>query len=201
LEKKNHPLKLQSDSNKKLPILSPLKIKKNKPKMTDFKDSHVSLNSANANAEFTNFLNNNNKSYKSSNVHASVANMRASRFSVLAGDHGLTQLSGAMALVSTCVGGGIVGIPLASYNLGLPLAVVLQGLVVIITIVSASVYLALKDIIPDKPESLYEIGYMVIGRPSIFLLAIVLIINAFGLCMLYFIVFGDTAKAFVASIT
>lgn len=67
------------------------------------------------------FLNNN----KNSNLHASVANMRASRFSYIAGDHGLTQLSGAMALVSTCVGGGIVGIPLASYNLGLPLAVIL----------------------------------------------------------------------------
>lgn len=65
--------------------------------------------------------------------------------------------------------------------------------------ISASVYLALKDIIPDAPESLYEIGYMVIGRPSIFFLAIVLIINAFGLCMLYFIVFGDTSKAFVAT--
>ena len=75
--------------------------------------------------------------------------MRASRFSYIAGDHGLTQLSGAMALVSTCVGGGIVGIPLASYNLGLPLAVILQGLVVLVTIISASVYLALKDIIPD----------------------------------------------------
>jgi hypothetical protein len=37
------------------------------------------------------------------------------------------------------------------------------------TAYSADLYLACKDVVPDKPESLYEIGYMVMGRSSIFM--------------------------------
>ena len=62
-------------------------------------------------------------------------------------------------------------------------------------------YLYIKDIVPDHPDSLYEIGYMIMGRASIFLLASILIINALGLCMIYFIVFGDTAGQLAASFT
>ena len=54
-------------------------------------------------------------------------------------------------------------------------------------------YLYVKDVVPENPDSLYEIGYMILGRKSIFILASIFIINAFGLCMIYFIVFGDTA--------
>ena len=66
---------------------------------------------------------------------------------------------------------------------------------------SSNMYLYIKDLVPDKPDSLYEIGYMILGRSSIFLLASILIINSFGLCMIYFIVFGDTAGQLAASFT
>jgi len=62
-------------------------------------------------------------------------------------------------------------------------------------------YLNVKDLVPDKPDSLYEIGYMLVGRASIFVLASIFIINSFGLCMIYFIVFGDTFGQLVASFT
>ena len=64
---------------------------------------------------------------------------------------------------------------------------------------SGNMYLYVKDIVPDHPESLFELGYMIIGRKSIFLLASIFIINSFGLCMIYFIVFGDTAGQLAAS--
>ena len=51
--------------------------------------------------------------------------LRNSRYSIMAGDHGLSINQGALAILSTCVGGGIVGLPLAMYNLGLPLAIFL----------------------------------------------------------------------------
>ena len=54
---------------------------------------------------------------------------------------------------------------------------------------------------PDKPDSLYEIGYMIVGRSSIYFLASIFIINSFGLCMIYFIVFGDTFGQLAASFT
>ena len=42
---------------------------------------------------------------------------------------------------------------------------------------------------------------MIIGRSSIFFLASIFILNAFGLCMIYFIVFGDTFAALVGTLT
>ena len=111
----------------------------------------------------------------------------------MAGDHGLSIKDGVLAILSTCVGGGIVGLPLAMFNLGLPLAIFLQILVMFVTHMSSNMYLYTRDIVPDKPDSIYEIGYMVMGRKSIFILASIFIINSFGLCMIYFIVFGDTA--------
>ena len=121
------------------------------------------------------------------------ANMKSSRFSYLAGDHGFTANQGALAILSTCVGAGIVGLPLAMYNLGLPLAMFLQVLVIILTHTSSNMYLYVKDLVPDHPDSLYEIGYMIVGRASIFGLGSVFFLNSVGLCMIYFIVFGDTA--------
>ena len=76
-------------------------------------------------------------------------NIRASRYSYFAGTHGLTTFSGALAIISTCVGGGIVSLPLAYYNLGIPLAVTLNILVIISTVYSARIFLAIKDALPD----------------------------------------------------
>ena len=126
--------------------------------------------------------------------------MKSSRFSHIAGDHGLTTFSGALAIISTCVGGGIVSLPLSYYNLGIPVALTLNILVIFSVIYSAKLFLAIKDACPDKPESLFEIGYMILGRPSIFIQAAILIVNSMGLCMVYFIVFGDTTGQLVASI-
>ena len=68
-----------------------------------------------------------------------------------------------------------------------------------VTHLSSHMYLSVKDLVPDKPESLYELGYMILGRGSIFFLCSIFLINSFGLCMLYFIVFGDTFGSFIAS--
>ena len=38
---------------------------------------------------------------------------RSSRYSFLAGDHGFTAFQGGLAILSTCVGAGIVGLPQA----------------------------------------------------------------------------------------
>ena len=161
--------------------------------------NNQSVNSANKPDELAQFIDSNAGSKIGDSEIAK--NMRASRFSTFAGPHGLSTFSGALAIISTCVGGGIVGLPLAYYRLGLITAVILNILVIIATVFSTRVYLAIKDALPDKPESLYEIGYMLIGRSSIFIQAGILIINSFGLCMIYFIVFGDTFGQLMASLT
>ena len=85
-----------------------------------------------------------------------------------------------------------MGLPLSFYLLGLPLAFLVNVIAIGVTILSAKLYLAIKDALPDKPESFYEIGYMLVGRPAIFIIASLLIIMSLGLCIIYFIVFGDT---------
>ena len=49
-----------------------------------------------------------------------------------------------------------------------------------------------KDLTPRKYESLYEIGYILMGRWSIFIICAVLFMTNFGTVVLYFIIFGDT---------
>ena len=114
-------------------------------------------------------------------------------------EEGLTLFSGILALISTCVGGGIVGLPYAFLYLGIPLAITLNILVIIATCYTVSLYLGIKDAVPDSPTSLYELGYMLVGRKSIFIIAVTMIINSLGLCMIYFITFGDTLGQLVAS--
>lgn len=59
-------------------------------------------------------------------------------------------------------------------------------------------YLRVKDMCPDKPESLYEIGYMCIGKSSIYVISFINLLNSFGCLCLYFIVFsGIAAKLLV----
>jgi amino acid permease len=95
--------------------------------------------------------------------------MRKSYRWSFAQDHGLTTFTAVLAILSTIIGGGIVSIPYSFISFGIPLALLLNILAVIMTKYSSLLYLACKDIVPDKPESLYEIGYMVLGRKSIFM--------------------------------
>ena len=67
-------------------------------------------------------------------------------------------------------------------------------------IYSVRLYLAMKDACPDKPESLYEIGYLIVGRCAIFMQGGILAISSLGLCMIYFITYGETLGQLVASL-
>jgi hypothetical protein len=86
-------------------------------------------------------------------------------------EEGLTIFTGILAILSTCVGGGIVGLPFSMFHFGMPLALFLHFVVMYMTNKSCMLYLKTKDLIPDQPESLFEIGYMVMGRKAIFIIA------------------------------
>lgn len=95
------------------------------------------------------------------------------RHTALVGEHGLTFFTGVLAIISTIIGGGIVSIPYSFVSFGIPIAVVFNILAAIMTTASVHIYLWAKDAIPDKPQSLYEIGYFVIERPAIFMVSII----------------------------
>lgn len=69
--------------------------------------------------------------------------------SKFAGEHGLTVFTGVLAILSTILGGGIVGIPFMYMTLGIPLAITLSLIMVYVTSISSSLYLRVKDMLPD----------------------------------------------------
>ena len=48
---------------------------------------------------------------------------------------------------------------------------------------------------------MYEIGFMLFNRPSIFFISFVIMFNSFGLMLIYFIVFGDTFSSLMVDLT
>lgn len=116
-------------------------------------------------------------------------------------EHRLTKIGAALALVSTVVGGGIVGLPFAFYYTGIGAGLLLLFLMGIQTVYSVKLYLAAKDFLPGSPESLFEIGYILFKRNSIFYICTIIILNSFGLMLIYFIVFGDTLSSLMQNLS
>ena len=103
-----------------------------------------------------------------------------------------------LALIATNIGGGIVGIPYAVYHFGIPLG---AALIIMISLVSfASVMLLLKSKELCKQESFYDIGYLVLGRSSVFIISGAIICQLFGITVVYYIVFSDTMSLLFSQI-
>lgn len=110
--------------------------------------------------------------------------------------HGsLGMAGGSFALISTIIGGGIVGLPFAFQTMGFWAAAAILIFAAFQELNSTQLYLGSKDLIPGKPESLYEIGFMLYKRASIFFISAIIAINGFGLCMVYFITFGEIVES------
>ena len=115
-------------------------------------------------------------------------------------DHALNVFGGITAVISTMVGGGIVGVPYTFYQLGIVPASIFMVVMGILTVNSCWLYMKAMCLVPGKPESIFEIGYILFKRNSIFAFSGILFANSFGICMVYFIIFGSTLGSFVGSI-
>jgi len=53
-------------------------------------------------------------------------------------------------------------------------------------------YLQIKDMLPGKPESLFELGYLIQKRTSVFILGLLISLFTLGATVLYFKIFSHT---------
>ena len=100
-----------------------------------------------------------------------------------------------LALLSTIVGGGIVGIPYAILQTGIPLGVALNFGVAIGGWYTGSLYLKVKDMSPTYVESLYELGFVTMGTSFIYFYSVLVILYGTGCTILYFIVFSNISAS------
>lgn len=88
----------------------------------------------------------------------------------------MTIFQTSLALVAANIGGGILAMPYAFYRLGLFLGLICAFLIAVLTHFSSMMYLKVKDLTPRRYESIYEIAYLLLGRPSIFVVCFLMMI-------------------------
>jgi amino acid permease len=102
--------------------------------------------------------------------------------------------------MSTIVGGGMVGIPWAFYSTGFYFAISFSVFASAQVILCSVLFLKARDLCPERPRSMFELGFAVLGRSSIFWISSIILIMSFGLLVIFFSVFGDTLKDFMTEI-
>ena len=90
------------------------------------------------------------------------------------------------------MGGGILGLPYAFYRVGLINGLLLNLAFAVLAYASAMMYLKVKDLTPRSCNSIYEISYLLLGRPFIFIVCGFLTISNLSGMLLYYIMLGDT---------
>ena len=89
------------------------------------------------------------------------------------------------------IGGGLLGIPYALQQMGIYLGLSSIVLMAFLSHFSTMMYLKVKDMTPRRYESMYEIAYLLMGRPSIFFICIILATTNFFACVMYYMIIGE----------
>ena len=107
----------------------------------------------------------------------------------------LSIMQTSLALVAANIGGGILGMPYAFHHLGVSMGLITCFVFAIVSHFSSMLYLKTKDLTPRRYESVYEIAYLLVGRPSIFVVCGVLFAANLGAVIMYYIIIGDTLSS------
>ena len=83
----------------------------------------------------------------------------------------LTIFDAASTLLSTIIGGGIVGVPYAIYISGIPVGLLVNAVCWILCYTSVYLYMEAKKLSDVPVKTLYEFGYVSTGKYSIYYIA------------------------------
>ena len=89
------------------------------------------------------------------------------------------------------IGGGLLGIPYALQQMGIYLGLSSIVLMAFLSHFSTMMHLKVKDMTPRRYESMYEIAYLLMGRPSIFFVCMILAFTNFFACVMYYMIIGE----------
>ena len=87
--------------------------------------------------------------------------------------------------------------PYAFHHLGISMGIFICFLSAVLSHFSSMLYLKTKDLTPRRYESVYEIAYLLVGRPSIFVVCGVLFAANLGAVIMYYIIIGDTLSSLI----
>ena len=85
----------------------------------------------------------------------------------------------------------VIGMPYAFSHFGIPLAVATLLVLSFLGYFSSMLMLKTRELTLPRTESLYEIGYLHFGRPSIFAVTLANLITVYLPMIAYYIACGD----------
>ena len=109
----------------------------------------------------------------------------------------MTIFQSSLSMVAASIGGGLLGMPYAIYHLGLFCGLACIVLLAALSHFSNIMHLKVKDLTPRRYESIYEIAYLLLGRPSIFVVTIILLLTNLCSCIMYYMVVGTTVSMLI----
>ena len=111
----------------------------------------------------------------------------------------MTLQEASLGLVSTIIGGGFVAVPFSFYYLGIPLATITIVITAYLSYLSGELYIESRHKMPWRVDSMYEMGFILSGRKSIFIISFIIFFMCFGVSMIYFILVGNLSSRVVLS--
>lgn len=97
------------------------------------------------------------------------------------------------------IGAGIIGLPYFYYQYGVPFGLIVNAIIVALTVNSSYLYLMTKDLVGGY-SSFSEIGFILFGRKSIFLISGLIMILCTGLLIVYYYLFSSICYTIIISL-
>lgn len=101
------------------------------------------------------------------------------------------------ALLATNIGAGILATPYALYHMGIYFGSFFIILMALLAHLSNLKYIEIKELMPKRVDSAYEIGYILFGRFSIFIIGITLLMLTYGCLIIFYMMIGDSISLLI----